>query len=80
MGITFQNDTLTLPEIETQFKNEWILVENPVFDAKDKLVSGTVRCHSANRDDVYQRGSELRLRHSAFLYTGKPPENFMINL
>lgn len=80
MGITFQNDTFTLNQIETQFKNEWILVENPVFDSMDKLVAGKVLCHSKNRDEVYARDIVLRPVSAAFLFTGPTPENILINL
>ena len=80
MGITIQNDTLTLSEIESQFKNEWILVENPVFDTMDKLVSGKVLFHSKNRDEVYAKDMALRPVSAAFLYTGPTPENIFLNI
>ena len=71
---------MTQAEIEAQFENEWILVENPQFDATDTLVRGKVLWHSKDRDEVYRKDLELRPRSAAYLYTGPVPENIAINL
>ena len=56
MTETLDEQIMTQAEIETQFKNEWILVEDPQFDANDSLVRGKVLWHSPNRDEVYRKG------------------------
>ena len=80
MSETITDETMTLSEIEEQFDNEWILVEDPHLNDRKQVVGGRVRCHSKNRDDVYAKAVELRLKHSAFLYTGPTPENIFLNL
>ena len=57
-----------------------MLVEDPQTDAELEIVSGTVRCHSKDRDEVYRKAVELRPRRFAMLYTGKMPENTAIIL
>lgn len=71
---------MTQSEIETQFKNEWVLVEDPEFDANDVLLSGKILWHSRDRDEVYRKDLELRPRFAAYLFTGPTPENIAINL
>ena len=80
MNETSPNQVMTVAEIEKRFDNEWILVEDPVLDEDKQVVGGRVLCHSKNRDEVYQKAVELRLKHSAFLHTGPTPENIFINL
>ncbi len=80
MNETITDKAMTLTEIEREFDNEWVLVEDPVLDERKQVVGGTVRCHSKNRDDVYRKAVELRLKHSAFLRTGPTPQNIFINL
>jgi hypothetical protein len=74
------NELMTIKEIESQFDNEWILVEDPEIDRNNEVVKGKVLFHSKSRDDVYRKALELRPRRSAFLYTGPTPENLWINL
>ena len=74
------NQVMTMTEIETQFDNEWILVEAPVFDSDGEVVRGKVLWHSKDRDEVYRRDLEMRPRNAAYLYTGPTPENILINL
>ena len=67
-------------EIESQFENEWVLVEDPEYDANDILLHGKVLSHSKNRDEVYRKDLELRPFSAAYLFTGPSPENIAINL
>lgn len=75
------NETMmTLSEIEEQFDNEWILVEDPELDRDNAVVKGKVLFHSKSRDDVYNKALELRPKHSTFLYTGPIPNDIFVNL
>ena len=74
------DEILTLAEIEEGYKSEWVLVEDPELDEHLRVVRGKVVCHSKDRDEVYQRAVELRLKHTAFLYTGKIPEGTVVVL
>ena len=71
---------MTVSEIELQFENEWILVEDPKFDSNERFGSGKVRCNSKCRDDVYRKAIELRLKNGAILCTGPTSKLFFIKL
>lgn len=73
-------DVLTIAEIEAQFESEWVLVEDPQTNAALEVQSGDVRWHSKDRDEVYRKAVELRLRRFAMLYTGKMPKDMAIVL
>ena len=74
------NEVLTITEIESRFDSEWVLVEDPEVNKNMEVVGGKVVCHSKDRDEVDRKAIELRLKRSAFLYTGKMPENTEILL
>lgn len=74
------NEILTLAEIKERFPSEWILVADPELDEELEVVRGRVVAHSKDRDEVYQKAVELRLRSSAFEYTGEIPEGTAVIL
>lgn len=74
------NEVLTHAEIHSRFDSEWVLVEDPEVNEQMEVVRGKVVCHSKDRDEVYQKAVELRLKSSATLYTGTMPENTEIIL
>ena len=74
------NEVLTISEIEARFEGEWILIGDPETDESLNVLRGKVLCHSKNRDEVYRKANELRVKRSAFLYTGKMPEGTAIVL
>jgi hypothetical protein len=80
MNETMPHKIMTQAEIEAEYENEWVLVEDPEFDANDIFVRGKILWHSKDRDEVYRKDLELRPRSAAYLYTGPPPENIAINL
>ena len=45
-----------------------------------RVLQGTVVAHSKDRDEVYRKDIELRLKTSATLFTGKLPEDTAIVL
>jgi hypothetical protein len=71
---------LSIEEIQSRFDSEWVLIEDPEVNERSEVVRGTVVFHSKDRDEVDRKAIELRLKHSAFLYTGKMPENTAIVL
>jgi hypothetical protein len=73
-------DVLTVSEIETRFKSEWVLVEDPQTSETLEVQSGKVRWHSKDRDEVYRKAVELRPRRFAVLYTGRMPADTAIVL
>ncbi len=74
------NEIMTLTEIESKFKSEWILIGDPVTTPDLRVERGTILWHSQNRDDVYRKARELRPKHSAILYTGKIPADMEVVL
>ena len=74
------DDVLTLAEIESLFKSEWVLVEDPQTNEALEVQSGKVRLHSKDRDEVYRQAVALRPKRFAILYTGKVPEDTAIVL
>lgn len=74
------NKVLTIKQIKLRFRSEWVLLKDPEVDEHLEVVHGNVVFHSKDRDEVDRKAIELRLKHSAFLYTGKMPENTEIIL
>jgi hypothetical protein len=74
------NGVMTLAQIEAQYKSEWILLENPRKNRLGQLASGRVIFHSKNRDEVYRKAIQLRLKRSGFYYTGKIPKGTAVIL
>jgi hypothetical protein len=61
-------DVLTVAEIESRFKSEWVLVEHPQTNESLEVLSGKVRFHSKDRDEVYRKAVELRQKRFAMLH------------
>jgi hypothetical protein len=73
-------DVLSVEEIHFHFRGEWILIEDPEVDKDLNVLRGRVVFHSKDRDEVDRKAIELRLKHSAFLYTGTMPDDTAIVL
>ena len=65
------NEVLTVPEIESRYDAEWVLLGDPVTNESLEVLSGTVLWHSKDRDEVYRKAIEIKPQQSAFLYTGR---------
>jgi hypothetical protein len=61
-------------EIEAQFPDEWVLIEDPQTDQYRHVQGGRVLYHSKDRDELYRRAIALRPARAAILYTGTIPE------
>jgi hypothetical protein len=68
------NKIMTVMEIKTHFKSEWILIEEPEVSLDLEVTGGKVLWHSKDRDEVYRKARELKPQHSAILYTGSLPK------
>jgi hypothetical protein len=74
------DDVLTIAEIRGRYDSEWILVADPELDENLNVLRGRVVCHSKDRDEVDHIATRLRLKRSAFLYTGEIPEGTAVVL
>lgn len=74
------DELLTVDEINARYASEWILLADPDVDDKLQVRGGRVVCHSKDRDEVDRKAVELRLKRSAFLYTGEIPEGTAVVL
>ncbi len=74
------DDLLTISEIESRFKSEWVLVEDPQTNDILEVQGGRVRWHSQDRDEVYRKAVELRPKQFAVLYTGIIPKDTAVVL
>jgi hypothetical protein len=68
-------ELISFAEINKRYEGEWVLIIDPVTKKNLEIIEGTVACHSLDRDEVYQRAMELRPKHSAILFLGRPPQN-----
>lgn len=74
------SEIISLAEIYKNFDSEWVLLEDPETEEGLKIIAGKVLWHSKNRDEVYRKARELKPKHSAFIYTGKLPQDTVIVL
>ena len=74
------NEVISLAEIQTRFKSEWVLLGDPETAESLEVRGGKVLWHSKDRDEVYRKARELRARHSAIVYTGTLPEEMVVVL
>ena len=74
------SQVLSVEQIHSRFKGEWVLVEDPEVDKDLNVLRGRVVFHSKDRDELDRKAIELRLKHSAFLYTGTMPDDTAIVL
>jgi hypothetical protein len=72
------DEVMTIEEIEEHFPSEWILLADPEVDEHQRVIRGRLVIHSKDRDEVDRKAIELRLKHSASLYTGTIPEGTAI--
>jgi len=74
------DDVLTVDEIKSRYPSEWILLADPEVDDALRVLGGRVVSHSKDRDEVDRKAIQLRLKRSAFLYTGEIPEGTAVVL
>lgn len=74
------SEVMSLAEIQSRYKSEWVLLEDPETTESLEVRKGKVLWHGKDRDEVYRKAMELRPKHSAILYTGSLPENTVVVL
>ena len=63
-----------MKQIEDQFDSEWVLIVDPKTDEQFNVLKGRVRCHSRDKDKVYDAWHRMGpIKESAFLYIGEFP-------
>jgi hypothetical protein len=67
------DQVMTIDEINRKFDLEWVLVQDPETNEALEVLSGRVRCHSKDRDEVYREAIRLQGGRFARLYTGQMP-------
>ena len=73
-------EIMVMADIESRFKSEWVLLEDPETTEVLEVKSGKVLWHSKDRDELYRKALELRPKHSAIVYTGTIPDDMVIVL
>ena len=68
-------DVMLLAEIERRLESEWVLLEDPKPAPSLEIIGGRILWHSKDRDEVYRKARELRLKH-----TGTIPEETVVVL
>lgn len=71
---------LSVREIRRRFPNEWVLLMDPEHDSTLAVTRGTVVGESRDRDEVYRKARDLKLKRIAILYTGEFPKDMAIVL
>jgi hypothetical protein len=69
------DELLTIAEIEARYPSEWVLLEDPETNEVQQVLAGKVRYHCKDRDELYEKAIELRLKRGAVLFTGGFPED-----
>ncbi len=69
------SEILSIAEIEKRYAPDWVLINNPQTDENLKLLAGEVISSSKDRDELYQRATDLKLGHIAVRYLGRWPED-----
>ena len=66
-------------EIKEKYKDEWILIINPVVSAETKILEGDVAFHSKDRGEVHRKLYDFK-GNKALIYTGEIPEDVEVLL
>ncbi|NQS97182.1 MAG: hypothetical protein HQ591_01900 [candidate division Zixibacteria bacterium] len=65
------SDKLSMSQIEKNFHDEWVLIEDPETTDTLQIKSGKVLWHSKDEDEVLRKFGELSPKHSAIIYIGR---------
>ena len=71
------NEVLTMKEIEQRYDGEWVLLEDPISDKRDQIISGKLLWHSKDRSEITEKALEFRPKYAAISYIGKGPEGML---
>ena len=73
-------EALSIEEINARFDGEWVMLIDPLHGEGYKVLGGRLVCHSKDREEVHNKGVELRPKSCAFLYIGKPDKDMVFML
>src|SRR5437588_276401 len=71
-------EMLTVDQIKSRYKSEWVLLKDPVLAKGPRLIKGEVVAHSKDRDEIDRVAMRLKLKSSAFLFTGQVTGDFVL--
>ena len=66
-----------IAKLKQRYPNEWLLLTNVVADEQTRPIKGKLMAHSKNRDEIYDRLSQLR-GGFAIEYTGEIPKDLVV--
>ena len=67
-----------LSALKRRYPKEWLLLTNVVADELTRPIKGKLVAHSKNRDDIYDRLSNIRAKSVSVEYTGKIPKDLVV--
>jgi hypothetical protein len=73
-------EIMTMEEMESRFKDEWILIEDPETTEMLQVTRGKVLWHGKDKKELYRVALELRPRSSAIWYIGIWPKDKIVIL
>jgi len=73
-------DTVIIPEVEKNFKDEWLAFEILEKDAKRLPFKGRLIAHNIRRKPVYDALLRIRPEISYIAYTGEKPRKGMVSV
>jgi hypothetical protein len=74
-------EILTIDQIESRYKNRWVLLTNVTTNAAHEITGGQVVSDSSNRGEIDQKAMRLPApKRFAVLYMGSLPANAAVLL
>ncbi len=70
---------MKVEDIKEKYRDEWILIINPVVSSETKIVEGDVAFHSKDRGEVHRKLYDFK-GNKALIYAGKIPEDVEVLL
>ena len=67
------DEIMTRDEMEARFESEWVLINDPVLDEENRIISGRVRFHSPDKAAMHEAVKRLGSDFIATEFMGTPP-------
>ena len=80
MLIKLPREARPIAEIEADFPDHWILIDQPVMDEQHRVLSGISVQAGQSLDVINRKCAELGLKRFAVWCTKKPAENVRVLL
>jgi hypothetical protein len=72
--ITDQSPSLTIAEIESEYDQQWVLVDAPMVDEAGAVLAGCVVAHGESPEAVLDQAALALSGEIAFFWVGAWPE------